>query len=73
MTEFSLEMIRGRMIRNVARHAPTYVKVQPDVMSTELVNGELVAVGRRNVHVRTATTSPGMTTVYSPYAVVELI
>jgi hypothetical protein len=73
MTEFSLEMIRGRMIGNVARHRTTYVRVQPDVMSTELVNGELVAVGRRNVHVRTATTAPDHVTVYSPSSVVEMI
>jgi hypothetical protein len=72
MTEFSLEMIRGRMIRNVARHRMTYVRVQPDVMSNHLINGELIAVGRRHIHVSNSQSLDGVT-VFCPSAVVELI
>jgi len=57
------------MVRNVKRHRTTYVKVQPDVMSDALTHGELIAVGKRNVHVRTSAD----VTIFSPSAVLEIL
>ena len=71
--EYSLEQIRGRMIRNVARHRSTLARIQPDVMSDDLVNAEIVAVGRRNIHVITENTAPGCVKAYSPSEVLEMI